>query len=331
MKLNKTELSKLIHNALSCEFDENERLRIKRFTKTQLKSYEAEDSLWLTRAKANATVTLDFISDSSFIALRFDLYQASSRPFAGFDLYVDGIFYEHRLFKNFDAKLLSFELPEGEHRITLYLPWSAETVINEVHISDGATLKEVKKNKKVLFLGDSITQGYVTEYSSLSYVARISGALDIEALNQGIGGYYFGKNSIDSSLAEYNPDIIVIAYGTNDYSRNDESEAFKKDAESYIEKLTSIFPKTKILAVLPIYRNDESNKTREKYRKYKLSDAREILKEIYGKYDNVRVISETGIPRIPDVFVEDFLHPNELGFAFMAESIGKEISKCLKD
>ena len=29
MKLDKTELSKLIHNALSCEFDENERIRMR--------------------------------------------------------------------------------------------------------------------------------------------------------------------------------------------------------------------------------------------------------------------------------------------------------------
>jgi hypothetical protein len=98
-------------------------------------------------------------------------------------------------------------------------------------------------------------------------------------------------------------------------------------ASAYVEKLTSLFPDTKMVAVLPIFRNDEKNQAREKYRDYTLKDAREILTGIYEKYDNIHILKETGIPRIPDVFISDYLHPNELGFTFMAKAIGTEILK----
>ena len=78
---------------------------------------------------------------------------------------------------------------------------------------------------------------------------------------------------------------------------------------------------------MPIYRNDENNQTREKYRDYTLEDAREMLVSIYEKYENIFVIKETGIPRIPGAYVNDYLHPNELGFTFMAKTIGKELLK----
>ena len=327
MKLDKTQIGKIIHNVINYDLDENGALHFRRFQDSQLASYENEAHHWVVRANASASVTFDFLTDSEYLALKFDLFPGSSKLMASFDLYIDGVFFEHTAFDNLDAKLISFALPEGQHRVTLYFPWTAETVVNEVHLSDGASIKEITKKRKVIFLGDSITQGYVTEFPSLSYVNQVANDTDSEVLNQGIGGYYFGANSIDESLASFNPDLIVIAYGTNDYSKHDSKEVFEASASTYIEKLTAIFPNTKMLAVLPIYRNDENHNARERYREYTLSDAREILAGIYGKYENIRILTETGIPRIPEVFVADFLHPNELGFSFMAKSIGKEISK----
>ncbi len=327
MRLGKAEIEKIIHNVLSYDYDDDGRLHFRRFTQSQREAYKEESYDWLVRANASASVTFDFVTDSEYIALKFDLYLGSSQNWANFDLYVDGIYCEHKRFENLSAKLISFPLPEGEHRITLYFPWTAETVVNEVHLSDGASIREVQKKAKAIVFGDSITQGYVTEYTSLTYANQVAREAHIELINQGIGGYYFGINSIDESLVSYNPDFIMIAYGTNDYSRYDARQEFEMYVPKYIEKLTSLFPNTKMLAILPIYRNDENNQKREKYRDYTLNDAREILLSIYEKYDNIHVLRETGIPRIPEVFVSDYLHPNELGFTFMAKAIGKEILK----
>lgn len=330
MRLDRTQIGKIIHNVLSYEYDEEGRLHFNRFTKSQYKAYEAESYDWLRRAVASASVTFDFITDSEYIALKMDLDSGSSQIWSDFDLYVDGIYCMRKKFGNMNQKLVSFELPEGEHRITLYFPWTVETIVNEVHLSDGASIKEVQKKAKAIVIGDSITQGYITEYTSLTYANQVARETDIDLVNQGIGGYYFGEGTIDESLVSYQPDLIIIAYGTNDYSRYDSKDEFKKYTSGYIEKLTSLFPNTKMLAVLPIYRNDENNQTREKYRDYTLNDARNMLLETYKNYKNIHVLKETGIPHIPDVFIEDYLHPNELGFTFMAKAIVKEVEKILQ-
>jgi len=327
MKLDKTQLSKIIHNVFSYDYDENDNLHFSRFTESQKESYGKESPSWLISVNAGSSVTFDFISDSDYIVLKFDLCGGSSRTMPGFDLYVDGVFCQHKTFENLGTKTVSFSLPEGEHRITVYFPWSVETVVKEVHLSEGAIIKEIEKTRKVIFFGDSITQGYVAECPSLSYVNQVANETDSEVLNQGISAYYFSPNSIDETLISYNPDVIVIAYGTNDYTGYDDKKEFEKAATAYVEKLVSLFPHTRIIGLLPVYRNDENKQAREKYRDYTFEDSRGILRSIYEKHENVYVLNETGIPRIPSAFVSDYLHPNDFGFTFMAKSIAKAILK----
>ena len=320
MKLNKEQLGKMIHNVLSYDYDEKGRLYFRRFTEHQRHIYEKESKDYLLRANTSAGVTFDFVTDSEYFVLDIDIH-AGFASWSNFDLYVDGIYTAHRKFTNTGQKLISFSLPKGCHRVTLYFPWSMEVVINAVYLSDGATITEVSKRAKAIIFGDSITQGFITEYTSLTYANQVAREMDIELLNQGVGGYYFGSDSIDEALISYEPNFIIIAYGTNDYSRYDTREEFQTHVLTYMEKLTSLFPNTEMLAILPIYRNDENHQAREKYRDYTLDEAKQILLDIYAKYDHIHVLKETGIPHISEVFAEDYLHPNALGFTFMAKAI----------
>lgn len=329
MKLDRQQLGDIIHNVMSYEFDAQGTLHFKRFTESQLAAYKEESEGWYVRANASAGVTFDFISDSNYIALKMDLKEGSAQFWTSFDLHVDGIFTDTQAFSHLEQKLLSFSLPEGEHRITLYFPWTAETLVREVHLSDGATITPVTKRAKGIVFGDSITHGSVTQYTSLSYANQVASKTNVELINQGVGGYYFGARTIDESLISYRPDFILIAYGTNDYSRCETIEDFRNTVESYLEKLNQLFPETKKVAVLPIFRNDLNNQTREKYRSYSFEDSKQVLLDIYARYDTIHVLEETGMPHIPGVFVTDYLHPNELGFTFMAQTISEELKKLL--
>ena len=321
MKLDRTQLSKMIHHVLSYDFDEQGELHFRRFTEAQREAYKAASLDWFIRTKASAGVTFDFVTDSAYIVLQMKLDTASSKTWSDFDLYIDGIFTNRKKFPDIDAKLLHFILPEGEHRITLYFPWTVETVVSAVYLSDGASVKAVSKKAKAIVIGDSITQGYITEYTSLTYTNRLARELELELVNQGIGGCRCEESTIDESLLCYKPDLIVFAYGTNDYTKYDAREEFCRNTSRYLEKLTSLFPQTKIVALLPIYRNDGNHQTREIFREYSFEDARNILLETYAGYKNITVVKETKIPHIPEVFAPDYLHPNELGFQYMAEAI----------
>lgn len=329
MQLTGRAMEKIIHNVLSHDFDETGGLHLWRFSESQRRFYAADSEGYRIKSNSSASVTFDFVTDSDYIAVKFDLHRGSSHDWAGFDLHVDGIFCDSRHFGNLEEKEVSFTLPRGEHRITLYFPWSAETVVNEVHLTDGADVRAVKKRAKVLALGDSITQGYVAKFPSLTYASQLSGSLDLEIVNQGIGGFCFNENAIDDTIVFYRPDLIMIAYGTNDYTRYNLAEDFRMNVSKYMEKLVGLFPDTRMLALLPLYRNDLKCREKQKFCEYTLDDAREILLSIYRKYKNVDVLKETCMPRVPEAYVSDYLHPCELGFTFVAKAMEKRVKELL--
>ena len=329
MKLDAQQLSKIIQNVLSCSYDENGNLHFHRFSESQQQAY-ASTPAWAMKLPASASVTFDFITDSDYIALKFDLIAASSQKWASIDLYVDGVFCANRCTNDLSIKLAGFKLPEGQHRVTIYFPWSAETVVHEVQLSDGASIIPVEKDLKLLCFGDSITQGYISKFTSLTYVNQTIRALNAEVVNQGIGGYYFNEETLDESILSYKPDLITVAYGSNDYSRYETAEEFKAHAERYIRKLAEIYPDTKILGILPIYRNDQNLHTKQLYYSHSFEDARAILKGLYESCTNGYVLEETGIPHIPEAYATDFVHPNEFGFGLMSQGVIRKIQEILK-
>ena len=329
MKLNILQLSKIIHNVLSYSIDENGSLHFHRFSEKQREVYALESHDWAMKTCSSASVTFDFITDSDYIALKFDLLPGSSQKWGSMDLYVDGVFHANRYADDLSIKLAGFELPAGQHRVTVYFPWSAQTVVSEVHLSDGARIIPVEKVCKILCFGDSITQGYTSKFTSLSYVNQTARALNAEVVNQGIGGYYFNEATIDESIVPYQPDIITVAYGTNDYSRYETAEEYAEYTGKYIKKLASLFPNTKILGILPIYRNDKNHQVRKLYRSYSLEDARAILRGHYEACPCGYVLEETGIAHIQEAYAPDFLHPNEFGFSLMSQGVIRKIQEIL--
>ena len=73
MKLNPSQLSKIVHNVLSYSFDENGKLHFHRFSEKQREVYAMESQDWAMKTLSSASATFDFITDSDFITLKFDL------------------------------------------------------------------------------------------------------------------------------------------------------------------------------------------------------------------------------------------------------------------
>ena len=115
----------------------------------------------------------------------------------------------------------------------------------------------------------------------------------------------------------------------NDYSKYETAEEYRLHSGRYIQKLAELFPDTKILGILPLYRNDENHQMRKLYRSYSLDDARAILRSQYEALPNGYVLEETGIPHIPQVYAPDYLHPNEFGFSIMAQGVIGKLQQIL--
>lgn len=318
-------LLSIVHNALDCGFDERGRLCFRRFTPEQIADYALDGEQFPVRCRASANVTLDFVTDASWFGFEYDAREGSSQRYCGFDLFVDGVLYDARLIGDLGSNGVMFALPEGTHRVTVFLPWSAELIIRSTAVSDGAFVRPAPPKKlRILVIGDSITQGYIARHPGFTWVGKLTRDLDAEVLNQGVGGYGFYRASLNHPI-RWDPDLIILTYGANDYAREITREGFRRCAEEYMEAFDDAYPDTPVLQTLPIYRGDEKSVCRDRIREYTREDALQIQREIAAGRPRITVMEDTHFPRTPDFFAPDLLHPNDMGFLVHGERVVRAV------
>lgn len=330
--IKENELAGFVHNVIFADTDDCGYVVPHRFTEKQIERYAADSVTdgvdYTLRCRAASNVTLEFITDSDFAALEFEWQDAVGIPYVSIDCLVDGkltySFYDEKL----SHKFFAFELPSGEHKVQIFLSWNSLMVLRDMIIGEGASIRPVSEKKmRILTFGDSITQGYVCKHPAMCYVGRMTAKLNAEVLNQAIGGYYFEGESLDEALASWKPDLITIAYGTNDYSVRTSAELFETKMRGFLERLTAIFPDVPVLGLMPIYRNDTGFASRKLFRDYSHAYAMDLIRKVYADYKNVTVLEDTYFPQDKDFFYTDFLHPSDLGFLLYADAVIEKIKE----
>ena len=328
MKLTGEQLLPLFHGYLDCNYDVGTSyVHLHRFLRSQRDAYLSKGPKTLRRCFASANIYLDVVTDSTRLRLSFYAKNASAVSYAGFDLYVDGVFADRRFFRDWRIDEVYFPLPDDgqRHRVTLYLPWSCAVTPGWLELDADAAFEPVQRAGRGMVFGDSITQGYTTLMPSLSYANTLGRDLDAEIINQGAGGFYFDESTLDPALADYAPEFLVIAYGTNDFSRNSAPAVFRAAAKAYIDRFHQIFPGRRIYGVLPLFRSDSNVADPQPDARYTFAEAREMLAELYAAYPDITLLRETGIPHIHEAFAEDCVHPTDFGHLHIAKSLERII------
>ena len=325
MKLTLQDVRTMTHGALDVR-EVDGKFVFTRFTDRQQAYYEEIRPDFGVKAHATSGVRLEFLTDAAKFSFDYRTTIASSREFYYFDVFVDGVMVEHfgELPCEKKSGTVRFTLPEGSHLVTLYFPNLFAMQIANFTLSDGATVTPVKRERKLLMLGDSITQGYDALYASQSYANLVSDMLGMEVFNQAIGGEVFRPDIIDGNLG-FTPDTVIVAYGSNDYNKR-ERENMVRDASEFFRRVREAFPKSQIFAILPIWRADSHRVTGVGT----FEEAREIVRAAAERQKNVTVInSDTFIPRLAEFFSDKYLHPNDLGFRFYADGLLAAMKKQL--
>ncbi len=324
MILNTKDLSAIITGALRT-WEENGEFHACRFTEKQTELYARKNGgELLKKAYATASMTLDFITDAEELSFDWFMREASSRRFYHFDFYVDGVMTAH-----FDAEKTtacarghaSFAIPEGKHHITLYLPNLMMTTLYNAELKNATFFEPVKKTRKIYFIGDSITQGYDAIYPSMSYANRVAGVLRAEVLNQAVGSEIFDANVLDEALP-YAPELVVIAYGTNDWGKCASHDEFFGNADAFFARAKEVFPRAQITYISPIWRGETENEKSPVGEFFACAKELGALAEAHGIY---HIDGNTLVPHLSDFYSDRFLHPNDLGFSFYAENLIKAI------
>ncbi|MCP3965022.1 MAG: SGNH/GDSL hydrolase family protein [Lentisphaerae bacterium] len=311
----------LIFGAASVEFSD-EMFRFYRMTEELQEFYNSEDKLRI-RAYCPSGVRIGFISDTSTLAMEVG-YGDFSRSNFNIDVVIDGS--EKMTFgppEKTSRFSFSMEIPPGgERRIEIYLPAMAVCWVKGIDIEDGATLYPLPEyNKRVMFIGDSITQGMVASTPAMTFPAQLSQTMDFDFHNCGVGGATI-KGMVGRMVQEFEWDDVIVAYGVNDFSQARQLPSFEEDARLMLNSLCDRDKGCFIITPIPWATRKAPNEIG-----LYLEDYRQSLRKIAAEFPHFKVIEGTDlVPDDPAFFVDD-VHPNDLGMSSYADNLQKQLEQ----
>jgi len=296
-----------------------------RFTERQINHYKTYGEATMIRVSCLSGAFIGVKTTAKNIDIELEI-KGRARNYLGLDVEVDGI-----VMKSLRMNLLPemkkvtlhlVEFPdEKERQIKVYLPVSVE--VDSISFSaDGEPLK--KPEQRLLFFGDSITQGMDAVSPVCTYPVVCAKILNMDYINQGVGGYVFDAGSLDEDFP-IEPDIITVAYGVNDWNKDKSAWEINQAAATYLEKLKSIFKKAHIFVITPIWTDRENQKKASGT----LQDLRKNIEQVAKKTGCYVINGLTLVPNNSFYFV-DGIHPNETGHLMYGTNLACIIQGQLK-
>ncbi len=271
------------------------------------------------RAETTTGVRLDFYTNSKTFAFK---------TISGikFELLIDGMLTQRFTLGEGESYIekrieLSDSLGHQKDRIRVTLAFPSHTVgrLEYVELDDGAYFERPEYKHKLLFIGDSITQGHNSKFDTLSYAWRVTSYFDAESVINGIGGAFFDPATFDN--INFDPDAVIIAYGTNDARRFSYAEMQEK-TRGFLALVKQAYSDRKVIVISPIWRADNNgNVMGEDFENKRAMVEREALALGFDVVSGLKLV-----PAVSDFFADTYLHPNDLGFGLYAQNLIKEIS-----
>ncbi len=325
MKLTLEQIRKAVRGVVRVEENDGN-IGLYRFTKEQEELYKVRSADLYKKVFAASGVILEFITDSSSLSLDVDVCSGSSRKFFEHSIFVNGKKYASLDCRGLNCGVFGgrWALPDGEKQVKIYFPWSASSKIISLCLDDGASFTPVKKEKRMIMFGDSITHGYDAYNTENSYASRLTAALDTDTVNKGIGAEIFFPE-LAAAKDPTDPDYITVAYGTNDWSVGNK-EAFDKNCREFYTALSQTYPNAKIFAISPIWRRSYAQGTVNALGT--LDYVGEYIESLAAELPNVICIKGIDlVPHDPAFFSADGVHPNDKGFEHYFNNLLEEIKK----
>lgn len=213
------------------------------------------------------------------------------------------------------------------------------------------------RGKKIVFLGDSITQGAGATNEENVYLEVCAKKLGAKAVNFGVGGTRIAPQITPSAEAfcdEYfllrakkmdkDADLVVVFGGTNDFGHGDapfgrigdkDPATFCGAYDALIEYLMATYGKEKLIIVYPLRRRNETatngdgSKADGSKPLAEYHDAEKAIAEKCG-LRSVDFWNDGDLnPNTPDgnENFADGLHPNDIGHRLLGEKLAEAIKR----
>lgn len=316
MALDDVSLAAALRGHLRCERDPAGGWRLWRHSPEQVAVLDS-NPMWGMRVRCPAGIRLVIETSSPWVELDFAV-EAQARPWAAIDCWRDGARSRFSGEPADDAVwAVRCAIPGGRGPAVLWLPHTQAGRLLDLRVAPGAAWvpSTARRSRRLLALGDSITQGLVAAGPSGGWAMQLAGLLDAELVNQGVGGHVFDHASLDRDhLPE--ADLITVAYGTNDWAQGVTAAALGASARAYLAVLRSAMGSTPIALITPIWRSDH-----ERDRGCSFTATRAAIAEAGSEIAGVTVID--GWPLVPQDrgMVPDGVHPDETGMTHYARGV----------
>ncbi len=227
---------------------------------------------------------------------------------------------------NYEATQLEKEIVKGEgmEDITVYLPRNARTLSVAVEFADDASVEApspYKYEKPIVFYGSSITEGGCATVHANAYTAKVARRLNADHINLGFSGHARGELCMADFINTLDMSVFVL-----DYDHNAPTvEHLAATHEPFFLRVREAHPDLPI--VMMTRPNDVENPMA------RLEVVKKTYENAIARGDkNVYFINGRELlPQEERAFLTvDNVHPNDLGFAYMAAVVEPVLREILE-
>ena len=296
----------------------------------------SEDVVSMCRQTAGGRVR--FVTDSPFVAVHADLWHNLQYPnlnlisTAGFGVFAG----REQAAEEFAGMCVApvgapeqrdylTPLPEGMRRVTVYMPLYGGVKTLYIGVRRGSLVKEAPKyrvDKPAVFYGSSITQGGCASCPGNSYQGMISRSLDMDYVNLGFSGCGRGEQCVAEYIAGLDMSAFVLDYDHNAPT----PEHLRATHYPFFETVRRSHPELPVIMVSrPVLRPSAEERER-------IAIIRESCCRAAGGGDkHVYFVDGSCFMRgyAADCWSVDGCHPNDLGFAQMAQVLENVLRQAL--
>ena len=191
-------------------------------------------------------------------------------------------------------------------------------------VGDGNVIEPVTARDQLLVIGDSIAQGFVAGDPARNWPALLATQLDMDVLNQGIGGQVFLPGSTVGLADAASPAAVVVELGENYRYEPCQEMRITRDIRTSLFEVAEAWPEASTWTLTPLWHLDETHPT---HRGSCFAAVPDLIRTAVAANPGMHLVEGSRLLQASPVLMADgYEHPNADG----SETIAKRLAYIMR-
>jgi len=219
----------------------------------------------------------------------------------------------------------------GFHEYEIFLPYGDSVDFAGLKVKPDARLEPIEAEPRIRYVayGDSVTQGFTAGGIDKTYPFLVAKEKGWEAINLGLGGRSSGSSPADAqTITSLKADVISLFIGVNDWQGSVPPERYRANLEAFVSNIRKTQPKTPVYLLTSLW--VAPNWSKPSGQVNDLETYRQVLRDLVEARNDPNLHLVEGVDLIdpdPLLFDKVAVHPNDEGFAMMAERLAEKLNE----